>query len=560
MSDQQPPTTPLLVIPPSVLLFIALAGVLVSLFIVFTQGTLSIVGVGALAVSLISVVVWGITNPEQLRQALSGRTLSYGGTAVVFVAILGIILVLAYILIRNVGLRADFSEGDNFSLNEQSRSIIQTISSDPTSPDLLITGFLGTAQAGQRDRINILLEDIQRTSNNRIQYQFIDPDRDPLTLRAYEGQAGSFFITPYDEAGQPDLTKKEAVNFVNQQELLNGLISASATGNFKAYFVAVDSGLSIDDAGSFGAQVFAEELRTRYKWQIEEISLLQIGNAVTLNDPSADGEALVIAGGITPLPESEVTRITDYLDAGGAVLLFADLNPNGGDSLATTPALSDYLAQNYGFRVTNQLIVDPANPFPSSSLDFVVTDFTPSEGFMNFGTSEGVLLSNPVALMLEPIVPEGVTLTPLAQTSPRSYTKQGIDFTQQQSETILQQTADDPTGAFLVGLIAENATTGGKIAVITSPSLLFNLYRQYETVGLRNVEAVRKALFRIADYDNFAASLASLPPVATAQETPILADEITLSTINFITVIAMPFSVLGLGVLVWWLRRERVQV
>jgi hypothetical protein len=65
-------------------------------------------------------------------------------------------------------------------------------------------------------------------------------------------------------------------------------------------------------------------------------------------------------------------------------------------------------------------------------------------------------------------------------------------------------------------------------------------------------------VFWAADYENFAANLASLPPTQTAQQQPLMATDEQLSVINFMSVIAIPLGVLFVGVAMWWLRRERV--
>lgn len=497
---------------------------------------------------------------QSIKNALTGRMVSFGGTALLVMSVFAVALVLMYVVIRNQGWRLDFSEGDNFSLNEQSRQIVQVLSADPTSPPLVIVGFLGAAQAGTRDRAIVLLEDIQRTSNGRITYRFIDPDREPLTARAYEAETGQFFVVPLDENGELNVEQKEIISFFSQTELLNTLITASAVGDFRAYFVRLDDGISINDNGAFGAQVFAQELQSRYKWQAEELSLLELmrqGSTLLLNDGSADGEALVVLGGLTPLPDDQAKQLADYIEAGGALVMLSDYNPNGGDSLATAPNMASVLEANFGVKVLPQFIIDPPNQFPNNALDFIVTDFTPSE-FLGYSTSEGLLYTNPMPIVVSETLPEGVSVTILAQTSPASYAKSGIDFTQQQDASVLNPAEGDPVGAFPVAILAENSRTGAKLALFSTPSLVFNLYRQYETLGLRNFDAVRKSLFRVAGYENYALSLASLPSVPTAQQTPLLADANTLSTINLVSVFVLPFGVLGVGILMWWLRRERV--
>jgi hypothetical protein len=45
-----------------------------------------------------------------------------------------------------------------------------------------------------------------------------------------------------------------------------------------------------------------------------------------------------------------------------------------------------------------------------------------------------------------------------------------------------------------------------------------------------------------------------------AQDAPVTTDQQTIRNINFVTVLLLPFGVLGIGVLVWWFSRERGSV
>jgi hypothetical protein len=46
----------------------------------------------------------------------------------------------------------------------------------------------------------------------------------------------------------------------------------------------------------------------------------------------------------------------------------------------------------------------------------------------------------------------------------------------------------------------------------------------------------------------------------TAQDTPIFVEQGALRNITLITMLLMPFGILGLGVYVWWSNRERERV
>jgi hypothetical protein len=74
-------------------------------------------------------------------------------------------------------------------------------------------------------------------------------------------------------------------------------------------------------------------LTKRYNWKTQEVSLIDLtapNSKVKLNDPTVDGEVLVIPGGAGALPDAQVKFITDYLDKGGKLAIFAaPLNADG---------------------------------------------------------------------------------------------------------------------------------------------------------------------------------------------------------------------------------------
>ena len=546
------------IIPPTILLIAAAVGLTVAAGSAFINQELGFAGFAGLIIALFSMIFWAVMNPQAVRNIFKGRFLQFGGTAGIVTLVLAVALVLIYVLVRQAGLRVDLSQNSNFSLNEQGQQVVTLLGQDPTTPKIKITTFFGAAQARNRDLAAVLLDDIQTQSNGRITYEFVDPDREPLTAERFQAETGQSAVSLLKEDGTPDLENTKLVSSLDQQTLLDALISASAKGDFRAYFLKTDTRISTADSGASGASIFATELTDKYKWKVEEVTPLDVqsGN-VDINAPS-DGRVLVIPGGLDALPDDQAKVITDYLSAGGSALLFADFNVQGETDLVTSPNLNGYLEENFGFRINNDLVLDQKNALPQDSTTMVVGNFG-TTGLTTGYTSEvnGLLMRLAHSITISSALPQGVTVTPIVSSNDGSYIKANLDFTAPTAPN-LAPTIDDQKGVFVLGVQAENANTGAKIVVFTTPSLIFNGFFQYETAGGRNFDLARRSLFWAAGYENFAANIASLPSTQSAQELPIIATDEQLGTINFLSVIGVPLGVLFVGIAAWWLRRERV--
>jgi len=550
------------IIPSSVLLGVAGLGALVALGVALTQRQFSLLGFGGLGVMVVALIAWFVQNPRQARDMLRGRAFTYGGTAALVTAVLLVALVLLYIVIRQQGWRADLTESGAFSLPEQSRQVAATLGADPTTPPLQITAFYGINQASLRDRATLLFDSIVNASGGKVSYQFIDPDQNPLVLEQYGGTPGSIFVEALNEDGTPNTETRQQVQFLEQSTLVNSLITASAGGDFRAFFLTSSNSIGIDDSGPFGASVFVNNLRTRYKWTVEAISLLELAredNALQRARREADGHLLVIAGGSQPIPDDQLSLITDYLDEGGHVVIFAAQNLEGGESLANAANLSAYLEEKFGIRANGDLVIDPSNSIQGSLFQVLVGSFGAHSTVNSYVAQQDALwLSAPQSLLAnETRPPRGVSITPLASTSGESYAKRGLVLGQEQPRSAFAKAEGDAEGPFTVAVLAERALDGAKVALFASDSLLYNQYLQLEQLGVRNSDLARRVMFWASGYDQFSGSLAALPAAASEQDLPVIGDDLALLNIRNVSVIFLPFGILALGVGVWWLRRER---
>jgi hypothetical protein len=543
-------------IPPVVLLGLAGAGLLAAVANAFINQELGFIGLAGVIVAVFSLGFWAATNPEQIRNILKGRFLLFGGTAGVVTLVLAVALVVVYVLVRQAGLRVDLSQNNNFSLNEAGQQVVTLLGQDPTTPPLLITVFYTAAQARNRDLAAVLLDQVQQLSNGRITYRFVDPDREPLIAQRLNATAGQITLSRLTDDGQPDPENTTQIAGLSQQLLLDALVSASATGNFRAYVLQTDSTVSFSDSRASGGSIFAADLRDRYKWTLETVTLLDIQTGrVDLNAP-ADGRVLIIPGGREALPDDQAQVIIDYLEAGGTLLLLADFNFENQNSLATSDALNSYFERAFGFRINNDLVLDPRNRLPQDPTTLITGNFVAESLARDYDpVNNGLLMQFPHSITLG-TPPSGVLLSPVVLSMEGSYAKTDLDLTTATTADLVQD-ADDPLGPFVLGVQAENPATGAKVVAFTTPSMLFNVFFQYEASGGRNFDLMRRAAFWAAGYENFAASIASSPAVQPAPLRPIIATEEQLTQINFLAVFLIPFSVLIVGMVAWWLRRER---
>lgn len=552
-STQAPNDPEAPIFPPWVLLAVAGVALFAMVFFLMTRREAGVEVFGALGVAVLSLFAWGLMNPDQLRDLLRGRAVSYGGTAVLVTVIFLIALVFVYIIVRQQGWKRDLSEQKILTLTEQARDIIGTIAADPTMPALKMIGFYGISDASYRDLAEILLDDVVNASSGKITYEFIDPDQNPLVLESYDAQPRTFIVGPVAADGTLNPDNIQTLAGIDQQSIIDALITASSTGSFNAYFLRVRDGVDFDTPEAGGGLLLSESLASRYKWTTKTVSMLDLTDTtptVTLNDPNVNGEVMVIGGGTEPLTADQVKVITDYLDKGGNLVIFAGLNLEGGVPLAAAEPLSTYLYDNFAVKVNNDLVIDPDysignefsfQAFPAAVDHFIVNDFK----------DNGILLFSGVhSIEVAPQPPAGVVTTILTSSSDTAYSKDMANMT-----ATIEKQDGDKTGAMPLVVASENAAKGSRVVIFGSLDSALNEASQYEAASIYNTDLARNALIWAAGYDSFR-NIPSLE-IVIPQPVPLFATDAQVSLVQFVAVLLLPMLILLAGGWRWWARRER---
>lgn len=545
-------TTP--IIPPLYLLIVAGGAFIVALAVLLTQGGFGAVGFGALGVGVLALILLVVLAPQQVANALTGRTTRFLVFTVLITVLLVAFLNVSYWLIERQGWTVDLSQTDIFSINDDVEQVMQQIGVDPNIPDIQIQAFFDFTQRSSQENYDLLFSDFREASGGKIDYTFIDPDRDPVRAQLFGVRSGDFVVTLASATDDPENAEIVQGFSANQNTITNALLAVAVSGDFRAYFIDVTDGLEATGSDEFGMGDITSPLSDRFKWQVEEVTFIDLLSAepsVALLDDNADGEVLVVPGGSQQISAEQAEVITGYLENGGDLMLIA--SPDQPEtSLASTPDLNDYLAENYGLRFESNLILDPSQSFQSPELP-AVTDITRTMFITNNNIGQQDALIMPLArtITVSENPPEDVTVYDLARTSPNAYAKT--------VEAVLaenfNQSEDDITGPFTVLAAAENTANGSRVVLISSVEMATNQFALFQ--GVANQSIVFNALIWLTGYNDFFETLPQVPPAdIRPQDTPIIADGSQLALINFISLFGLPLGVLIIGAGVWALRRS----
>lgn len=542
------------IIPPSFLLGLAGLGLLIALIVALTQPAFDVIGWGGLALAALALVGWMLLAPERARQVFSSRWLRYGGLAVIVLLLVSVALIGLYTVARTQNWRTDLTQSNAFSLSAESAQAIRAYASDASLPPVTLLAFYTAMDSGARDRDSALFDSYASAANGKISYQFIDPDREPQQARLYGiTQTRQIAVVAQNPDGTLDSANAALVSYADQGQITNAILRTAASGVFVAHL------LTVRDGASASMTLFSDTLTNRLGWAVDQVSLAELTSpqaAHPLNDSNVDGELLVLPGGSQPLAPAELDLLKTYAERGGDLMILAgtNLNPDG-VSLATDPALNAWLAETFGVRFNNDVVMDPAQSFQSPlipvSTDLSTTAFITANGVP---VGQGALIfETPPSITLSEALPGGVTANVLARSSASSFATADL---QRVLSGSVDQAEGDSSGPFVLAAQAEDANTGARLVLFSSPSIAADTYTMFSNVD--NFQVSVNGAVWATNFNNYVTQV-TVQQAQRPQDTPVYADAQMLRTIGFVTLYALPFGILLLGAGVWWSARSRRQ-
>lgn len=430
-----------------------------------------------------------------------------------FHLIMVILLVLLAWLSSRYDMQWDWTHQSSNSLNPVSIEILHR-----TPGPLSVTAYVGET-AKLRDRIQRFVARYQRHKPD-IELTFIDPLRQPDETRRQGISLSGEILLRYEER-EERIQKVDEARFTNAILRLGrdaGFWIAGLTGHGERDLM----GKANHDLGEFGKAL---------KQQGYQIAGLDLATTSTPPDNTA---LLVIASSIRALLPGEVERISDYVSAGGNLLLLSDPDNR---------ILGDLMQQLFSIKQLPGTIVD-AN-VKSLGIDnpaiAVVPEYPNHQATREFSLltlfPQSAALSAPEQLAWE--------ITPLLQTLDKSWNETGP----LSGEIERNPLAGEEAGPLTLGLALNRQLDDReqRVVVIGDGDFLANSY-----IGNAGNLDLGLALCRWLVGDNQMIGI----PTPQASDRELHLSRLAIGTIGIGSLIVLPLMLLATGALLAW-RRNR---
>jgi ABC-type uncharacterized transport system involved in gliding motility auxiliary subunit len=324
-----------------------------------------ILGLAVIAAAVISWSVRGVWSPTQwiaviagvvliiaslavkaseIRTSLGRRSTRFGmNSAVSVLFLVGILAFVNYLGAQHVK-RVDMTTEKIYSLSDQSSSVAQQM-----KQDLKIKAFY---QGGEYAPVKDVLE-LFKAKNNKISYEFIDPDKQPQVAQQYmvtqygefqnpmTGEAFRYGTLILEMGGKTERIEKQS-EALREEDITNALMKIVKGEKKTIYFVQGHGEKAIDNTEKNGYSSAKAGLE-KENYVIKTVNLVQEGKVPD------DASVLIMVGPTSEPFPNELELIEAFLNKGGSAAIFLDPPPGA--------SLSDFM-KKWSIDVGNNFVVD----------------------------------------------------------------------------------------------------------------------------------------------------------------------------------------------------------
>jgi len=466
-----------------------------------------------------------------------GKLAIFSSTALGFVAFIGILAFVALIGQRHP-LRLDLTEGKRYSISQQSQKIVKAL-----NDEINIKTFYQEADP-KRDQTRDLLE-TYRYYSKKIDYQLIDPDREPSLAKHYK-------IRTYGTLVLEGFGKTQTITTADEESITNAILKLTQEKQRVVYFLTGhgDRDLSNLDKNGYSTAKAAIE---KENFQVKSLNLLAVPNI------PGDAALVVVADPKKPLMATELEVLRQYLGRDGSLMLLLEPFSDAG--------LVDFL-KSYGITISSDIIVDTmSRVFGASYLIPVITEYS----FHKITDGFNVACFFPTARSIDSAeeIPSSVDMTELASTSPYSWSETEFKFGQPEPPkfdqardkkgpinvaavlTISNRSSEDgqKSNEHKDGKTSDAADQGGQAQILVFGDSDFASNSYFNLQG--NSDFFLNSINYLAQQEN----------LITVERTKTLGTPLTLSRFQsqllfWVGLLLMPAVVLASGLTVFRLRRK----
>lgn len=378
---------------------------------------------------IVLVLLSALPRLAEARRALGARTVRYGFHAALSIAlVVGVIGFVEALSVRHSA-RLDLTENRRHSLSPQTINLLKGLKTEVNA-----VGFFRSDQPGKRVAED-LFKQYASYSSGKFTWKVVDPDRDPTLARRYG-------VESYGTIVLETKARSEKVNDAEEEKLTNGLLKLTREGKRVVYVV---QGHGEHELGNTDRPGFSEAKGAleRANYEVKPLVLAREGK---LPD---DAAVVVLPGPRTELFPPEVDALDGYLGRGGKVLAMID--PPFPQKVQDA-AVKRLLAR-WGVTLGDNLIVELSpigRLFGIGPEVPIIQQYEPHPITRDLG---GITTLFPITRTVDAAkpAPAGVTVTPLARTSPDSWGETDRQALEQGSA---KPDPQDPRGPLSVAVVA----------------------------------------------------------------------------------------------------------
>jgi ABC-type uncharacterized transport system involved in gliding motility auxiliary subunit len=503
-------------------LYIALIAAVAAAVLYFVQRNFGLPVQISLGVMVLGMAASIFLDPDRVRQAFSGRQARYGSNALVLsLAFFGILAVVNYLVFKN-DQRWDLTEDKQYTLVTET---LDTLSKLP-EPVTALAFFTANTSA---DSAKSLLEQYKFNGNGKFDYQFIDPDDNPVAAQEAKITRDGTVVLKMGAS-------QELVTNVSEQELTGGLLRLMSPEKRPVYFLTGHGEYSPDDTGDKSYSQVKRALEGK-NYVVNSLNLL------ATNQIPADAKVIVIAGPRQPVSAEEVDLLKKFVENGGGLIV--EYEPSVVTEFGEAPdPLADFLAQAWGITLKNDIIIDPNN----------------QQGFAPFAYQYG---SSPITQKMQNVTAvfpsarsvsaasavNGVSQVELVLTAPNTYAETNLEGLSATPPQYQLDEGQDQAGPVSLAVTSENFETKGKVIAFGDSDFVIDANFAYYGNSDLFINSV--------DWAAGQEQLISLTPKNSTTRLVVPPQTSIRNLILLASVIVIPGLALVAGIVVWVLRRRR---
>ncbi len=476
-----------------------------------------------LGLGVLCLLVYLVTQGGGLLRSLRSRSTRAGmHSAFYSLLFIGVLIMLNFLSVRHYQ-RWDLTEAKAFSLSSQSIKVVEQL-----KQDLEIYGFF---ERGQNQQIADLINSYTYHSS-KIEFQAIDPDRNPEMARQYKIQRlNTLHIRYGDESTNITDTSEEAVT--------NAILKLTKATKKNVYFLTGHGEPSIkerQDSAGYGA---AKDALENENFQVKELLLS------TQESVPGETSLFIVANPKKPLFDHEIEAIDSYVKSGGRLLVM--ISAQVGKDLGT-------FLKDWGVELGDDIVVDQVIRLfagPSLGVEPIAQTYSLTHPITR-GFRERTIFPMVRSVEADSLPKEGLEVTSLVQTSPTSWAERNLDGIFKQGKASFEP--EDKQGPISIGVavkanlkkIGVDKEGDAKIVVVGTGGFVNN--------RALKIYFNRDLFLNIVNWLVGEEELISIRP-RSIRSSRIQLTEKESNMVFYLSFLILPELLLIIGLAVWWRRR-----